>query len=240
MKKLLDALFVRKLMAAAGDPADAGGAATPSQDPAPAADPKPAADPAPAADPKPAADADPKPAAEPSAKKSLLGGAEDGSAETNPDGGKQPGDGKQDPANADPYDGLKLSSGATADAAEMASFKKMAGEMKLKAEDAQRILDFEVSRLQAQADKASQEWADQTKQKYGDKLPSVLATAARAVQQFGGNELRELLDQTGLGNHPVLVDAFSKAGALLKEDKSVPSNGAAPQNKTFMDALYSK
>ncbi len=97
-----------------------------------------------------------------------------------------------------------------------------------------------MERLQAQATKASNEWAEQTKQKYGDQLPTVLATAARAVQQFGGNELRDLLDQTGLGNHPVLVDAFSKAGALLKEDKSVPSNGAAPTDKTFADALYSK
>ena len=231
MKKLLDALFVRKLMEKAGEPADAGTGAepTPAQEPA-AAEPKPAADPKTEADPKPAAD---------DGKKSLLGGADkDGSAEPNPDGGKQPGDGKQDPQDTDPYEGLKLSNGAPVDAAEMANYKKMAKEMNLKAEDAQRILDFETQRLQAAQEQAAAAWKSETQQKYGDKLPTVLATAARAVQQFGGNELRDLLDQTGLGNHPVLIEAFNKAGALLKEDNSVPSNGAAPTDKTFSEALY--
>lgn len=231
MKKLLDVLFVRRQLEKAGEPADAGSAATPKADPAAAAQ-------DPTADPKPAA-TDPKPAAD-DGKKSLLGGAKDGSAEPTPDGGQKPGDGKtqQDPQPQDPYEGLKLSNGAQADAAEMANYKKMAKEMNLSAENAQRILDFEVERLQAAQQQAAAAWESQTKQKYGDQLPTVLATAARAVQQFGGNELRDLLDQTGLGNHPVLIEAFNKAGALLKEDKSVQPNGPAAGDKTFTEALY--
>lgn len=237
MKKLLDALFVHKLMEQAGDPADAGGGApAPAADPAPAAEPKPAdADPKPAAEPKPA---DPAPADD---GKTLLGGAKDGSAEPNPDGGKQPGDGKQEPQEpADPYENLKLSNGAQANADEMANYKKMAKEMNLKAEDAQRILDFEVERLQNAQAQAAAAWESEAKQKYGDQLPTVLATAARAVQQFGGNELRDLLDQTGLGNHPVLIEAFNKAGALIKEDKSVGSNGNAKGDVSFAQALYGR
>ena len=102
------------------------------------------------------------------------------------------------------------------------------------------MLDFEAERLITQANQAKEVWKQQTQDKYGDKLPTVMATAARAVDKFGGDELRILLDQTGLGNHPVLVEAFSKAGALLKEDVSVPSNGAAAGDKTFTEALYGR
>lgn len=226
MKKLLDALFARVAMDKAGEPADTGSAGTEPTDTEPA---KQEPD-TPTQEP-----AEPSKQTEPAAKKSLLGGADEtGSAEPKPDGGVDDGDGNKEPQ--DPYESLQLPAGANAE--EVASYKKLAGELNLKAEDAQRILDFESKRLQDAAAQAAASWEKETKQKYGEELPTVLATAARAVQQFGGNELRELLDQTGLGNHPILVEAFNKAGALLKEDKMVPSNGAASGDVTFTQALY--
>lgn len=227
MKKLLDALFARVAMDKAGEPADTGSAGTEPNDTEPAKqEPN-----TPTQEP-----AEPSKQTEPAAKKSLLGGADEtGSAEPKPDGGVDDGDGKEEP-QTDPYESLQLPAGANAE--EVASYKKLAGELNLKAEDAQRILDFESKRLQDAAAQAAASWEKETKQKYGEELPTVLATAARAVQQFGGNELRELLDQTGLGNHPILVEAFNKAGALLKEDKMVPSNGAASGDVTFTQALY--
>lgn len=238
--------LIRMLLEQAGTPADAGTAGTPAPaaDPAPDATPKPAADPAPAADPKPA-DTDPKPAADP--KKSLLGGAQedgkqpntDGSAEPNPDGGKKPGDGQtqQDPPQ-DPYKDLSLPDGAAVDEKEMASYKNLAKELNLTPESAQAILDFEAKRLSAGAAAAATAWQEQVKQEHGDKLPIVMATCARAINQFGGDELRTLLDQTGLGNHPILVRAFYQAGSLLKEDKQAGSNGTAKADVTFAQALY--
>ena len=45
-----------------------------------------------------------------------------------------------------------------------------------------------------------------------------LSQAARAARYFGGDELVNLLNESGLGNNPQLIRAFEKAGALLGED----------------------
>lgn len=156
----------------------------------------------------------------------------DGDAKTKPDGG-QTGDGK----TQDPYGELSLPEGTAIDEVQMGNFKKLAQEIGLEPKHAQRMLDFEAERLTAQAKQAREEWKQQTFEKYGAKITTVMSDVARAVEKFGGDELRQLFDQTGLGNHPLVVEAFSRAGAMLKEDKSVPSNAAAG-DKTFEEALY--
>lgn len=235
--------FIRVLMEQAGTPTDAGNGGTP-----PAADPNPA--PAqPAADPKPAP-APQEPAADPAepkptdaGKKTLLGGAKadeppaPGSAEPKPNGGNDTGDGDQNPPT-DPYAELKLPDGAAVDETSLTNYKKLAKELNLSSENAQRVLDFEAKRLADGAAKAAQDWQEQVKQTYGDKLPTVMATAARAVEKFGGDELRTLLDQTGLGNHPIMVKAFHDAGMLLQEDRGVSASGQPKRDLTFAEALY--
>lgn len=250
--------LIRMQLETAGTPADAGAAGnTPATEPAGNGPNEPAGKPAPATPPASQAN-EPKnnpagtaPATEPAGndKHSLLGGAQTagtqpatGSAGTNPDGGKkQPGDGQQqqDPPQ-DPYKDLSLPGGAAVDAQEMAKYKDLAKNLNLKPEAAQAILDFEAERLSAGAAAAAAAWQEQVKQEHGDKLPLVLATCAKAIDQFGGDELRTLLDQTGLGNHPLLVKAFYKAGTLIEEDKSVSSNGTATGDLTFTEALYGR
>lgn len=251
--------LIRMLMEQAGGPADAGSAGTPpaangGTDTPPAGGQPTAGDNNPPADNNPAKGTDNPPSGpdgKADNKHSLLGGAKaddgkkpgtDGSADTNPDGGKkQPGDGQQqqDPPQ-DPYKDLSLPGGAAVDAQEMAKYKELAKTINLKPEDAQRILDFEAERLSAGAAAAAAAWQEQVKQEHGDKLPIVMATCAKAIDKFGGDELRTLLDQTGLGNHPLMVKAFFQAGSLLKEDKQVDSNGAAKGDVTFAQALYGK
>lgn len=246
--------FLHMVLAPEGSQTDSGSSASAQVEPPPAAEPNPA----PAAQ-QTAATAGPNPAepAEPGqepkvkegdktkpANTTLIGEAvdagkqkesgENGNAKTKPDGG-QPGDGNP---TQDPYSDLKLPEGAALDETQAGNYKKLAQEIGLTPQHAQKLLDFEAQRLTEQAAQSASVWKQQTQDKYGDKLPTVMATAARAVDKFGGDELRVLLDQTGLGNHPVVVEAFSKAGALLKEDVSVPSNGAAAGDKTFTEALY--
>lgn len=157
----------------------------------------------------------------------------DGDANKKPDGGKT-GDGQQQ----DPFAQLKAPEGAVLDETQLGNYKKLAQEMGLNLSHAQKLLDFEAQRLTQQQAQAAAVWKQQTQEKYGAQLTETVATAARAVEKLGGDELRQLLDQTGLGNHPILVEAFYKAGALLKEDVSVPSNAAAAGDKTFTEALY--
>lgn len=243
--------LVRMLMEQAGAPADAGSAGTPpATEPANGGTDTPPAGGQPPAATEPQKGTDNPPADNGKAKnKSLLGGAKaddaktaDGSADNNPDGGKQqqPGDGQQTQPPQDPYKDLTLPDGAAVDAQEMAKYKELAKTMNLKPEDAQRILDFEAERLSAGAAAAAAAWQEQVKQEHGDKLPIVMATCARAIDKLGGNELRTLLDQTGLGNHPLMVKAFYQAGSLMKEDTSAGSNGNATGDVSFAQALYGR
>ena len=53
---------------------------------------------------------------------------------------------------------------------------------------------------------------------WGPDYAVKLSQAARAARYFGGDELVNLLNESGLGNNPQLIRAFEKAGALLGED----------------------
>ena len=54
----------------------------------------------------------------------------------------------------------------------------------------------------------------------------------------GFPELRELLQSTGLGNHPVIVRTFNEIGKSISEDCMPGGKPAAVQDKTFAEALY--
>lgn len=234
MNKLLHALFVQKLMEQ-HDTTDTGSSGTMSgtatlQDDGAGVNPS-----------EPAQESgEGKQTQQPDGKntsKSLLGQTVNDSADGGKDKTNTPNN-ENDSAPKDPYGQLTLPDGQQVNQKDFTDFKQLAGELNLSAPDAQRILDFEVQRLHAAAQDAARAWQQQTRDTYGDNLPRALATAARAVESFGGNELRELLDQTGLGNHPVLIEAFRKAGEHLQEDKIVPSNASASGDKTFTQALY--
>lgn len=87
------------------------------------------------------------------------------------------------------------------------------------------------------------EWATtaKTDTEYGGaKLQENLAVAKRALDTFGTQELRTLLNDSGLGNHPEIIRAFFRAGKAISEDTFVPG-GTAPKGEGRRDhakALY--
>ena len=68
--------------------------------------------------------------------------------------------------------------------------------------------------------------------------PENLALAIKAVEMFGDAELRSVLDSTGMGNHPVIVRAFYKAGKAISEDTVIRGRNVPTSDKTMADALY--
>ena len=56
------------------------------------------------------------------------------------------------------------------------------------------------------------------KQEWGDSFNAKADAAFRAAKEFGGQELAGVLQQTGLGNHPVFVKMFAKIGETISED----------------------
>jgi hypothetical protein len=73
----------------------------------------------------------------------------------------------------------------------------------------------------------------------GEKLTENLAVAKRALDTFGTPELRTLLNESGLGNHPEIIRAFFRAGKAISEDKFVTAGSGSPKGaKDAANALY--
>lgn len=127
--------------------------------------------------------------------------------------------------------------GVQLDEAQVAAFTEVAKELSLSQEAAQKIIDKMAPAMQARQlevlQKARTDWAEATKadQEFGgEKLQENLAVAKKAMDAFGSPELRKLLNESGLGNHPELIRVFYRAGKAISEDGFVPGGrtNAAP------------
>jgi hypothetical protein len=146
---------------------------------------------------------------------------------------------------------IKLPDGVVADKPLMDGFIALAKESGLKGESAQKIADLYVQAQASQA-KAAEEahakqvaaWAEEVKadkQIGGASLDASMAVASRAVAQFGSPELKELLNSSGLGNHPALVRAFVKIGRAISEDSiagAVGGGKAESSDESLLRGLY--
>ena len=133
------------------------------------------------------------------------------------------------------------------DPAQTEAFKTLAHELKLSAEQVQKLVDFETQTARQNATQEADEkrqtlaaWAQQTKTLYGAHLEEEIAYALRAADTFGGPDFRALLEDTGLGNHPVMIRTLIGIGRSISEDFCPGGKPSAPQDKTFAEALYGK
>ena len=124
------------------------------------------------------------------------------------------------------------------DEAGMQEFTAIAKELKLPQDAAKRLVDLEVKRIQGQQEqhlKLVESWGEAVKTDQeigGAKLDENLAVARRAVDAFGTPALKELLNTTGLGNHPEVVKAFYKAGKAISEDGFVRGQPKGPATES--------
>lgn len=134
-------------------------------------------------------------------------------------------------------DGVELDSAAADE------FKAIAKELKLDQASAQKVADVGAKMAQRQVEqhtKLVETWVEQVKvdkEIGGDKLQENLAVAKRALETFGTPELRDVLNMSGLGNHPEVIRAFYKAGKAISEDRFVQGAPTAtpidPARKMF-------
>lgn len=127
------------------------------------------------------------------------------------------------------------------------AFKSLTAELKLSDEQIEKLVafssEFASHQQQDWQDKKRAKvasWANQTRALYGAGLDEEIAFALQAANTFGGPELRALLEETGLGNHPVMIRTLSGIGRCISEEAVVGGVPAAPQDKTFAEALYGR
>ncbi|EHW2661084.1 peptidase [Escherichia coli] len=200
----------------------------------------------------------PAPAGEPAQKEGEAPqpGAEGSKpAEDNPaDGKKQEGDKPAEKKESDKPEGapekyeFQAAEGVELDTEALKEFEPVAREMNLTNEQAQKLVDVYpkilagVQQRQVEAwQQTTEQWAADVKSDKeigGDKLPSNLSAAQRALDQFGTPELKEYLNTTGLGNHPDLVKTFVKIGKAMSEDGMV--TGGNDGQRSAAEVLYGK
>jgi hypothetical protein len=108
------------------------------------------------------------------------------------------------------------------------AFTAFAKDADLTQDQAQKLLEkmapAMVARQQAAVEQARQQWvsdAKADKEFGGEKLSENLGVAKKAMDKFGSPELKALLEQSGLGNHPEVIRFFFRAGKAVSEDRVV-------------------
>lgn len=141
---------------------------------------------------------------------------------------------------------FKPPEGREFDAAVLEQFSEVARELNLPQEAAQKVIDKiapalaeKQARLVEEVRAGWVEGAKADKEFGGEKLAENLAVAKKALEAFGSPELKTLLNETGLGNHPELIRAFYRAGKQISEDRFVPGGGNAAQpTRSAAEVLY--
>lgn len=210
---------------------------TPTPAPTPAPTPDPAAPPAKVEAPAPA-------------DKTLLGGA---------DAPMKPGEAKPGEVLKAPevYKDFTLSDGTTIDVKLMDGFKSLAKESGLSQEAAQKFVTLQSEHAKAameamvkdaETQKAAMldKFKQDTIKELGPDYQKELGFAAKALNRFGTPELRKLMDDTGLGNHPLLVKAWIAIGKTMAEDTPPgpagvqPANGEQEQMRRMFPSMYNE
>ena len=116
----------------------------------------------------------------------------------------------------------------TFDGEVLTAFSEVAKELNLSQDAASKVLDkmgpVLQARQEAQFEAARTEWAETSKADKefgGEKLQENLGFAKRAMDAYATPELKALLNDTGLGNHPEVIRFFVRAGKTISEDTVV-------------------
>lgn len=108
-------------------------------------------------------------------------------------------------------------------------FGELAQRLGLTQRQAQKLVDYHakhwigaVQELERRMERQVEEWGAQTRSHPefgGPRFEESLGYARRFIDRFGGQSLRDALNESGAGNHPELFAAFARAGRLISEDR---------------------
>lgn len=118
--------------------------------------------------------------------------------------------------------------GVEFDQASLDEFTGIAKELKLPADAAKKLVDIAAKREVARAEafaKQVEDWGTTVKADPELGKDENLALAKKTIDTFGTPELRDLLNSTGMGNHPEVVRLMQKIGKAISEDTFVAGRG---------------
>ena len=155
-----------------------------------------------------------------------------------------------EPAGApEAYEAFKLPENLTLDETLMGDFGKVAKELNLPQEAAQKLVDIAAS-MQAKTVQGVQDamnaqaeaWEAETsndKEVGGTALQENLAVAKTAMEKFFPPDFAKFLEDTKLGSHPAMVKGLFRVGKAISQDGFVPGRQGNTR-PSHADVLYAK
>jgi hypothetical protein len=140
------------------------------------------------------------------------------------------------------YEDFIAPEGQKFDSELISAFTETAKELNLSQKQAQTFLDKMGPTIEqrqiTKLNEVREQWTETSKTDKefgGDKLQENLGVAKAALDKYGSPELKDLLNQSGLGSHPEIIRFFYRAGKELSSDGFVgghkPNGDKGP--KTF-------
>ena len=146
------------------------------------------------------------------------------------------------------YADFAMPEGITLDEAALTGATPIFKDLGLNQDQAQKLIDVYAAQVQAgmdqQVDAFNQqkaEWRDASaadKEFGGDAFDENVKIAQAAVNKFGTPELKQLLEDYGVGNHPEVIRFMVNVGKLTAEDVPGATGGVANAQKSAVDVLY--
>jgi hypothetical protein len=156
-------------------------------------------------------------------------------------------DDDEDSGAPENYGDFELPEGMELDEKAMEQFVPIAKELELSQEQAQKLVTLYSNQIKAQVDAQEEtystirtDWVKEVKADKeigGEKFNENVATAREAVKTFGSDELTDMLNTTGLGDHPAVVKFFYKVGKAMKDDSMI-KGGRPPAPKDRAKVLF--
>lgn len=148
----------------------------------------------------------------------------------NPQGQQPAGEAKTEAAAAPEKYDFVMPEGFELNQEVAGEFEAYARELNLPQDKAQAVVNMGVKLMQSAQTKQAEmyqqtqeQWRNEVvndKEIGGQALAENLSYAAKVLDTFAP-DLRGVLDETGLGNHPAFVKAFVKIGKAISEDRLV-------------------
>lgn len=152
------------------------------------------------------------------------------------------------------YEPYKLPEGVQVDEALLGEFNTVAKELGLTQAQAQKLVDLQAKtaaagengreEFLAQALKTqSDAWVNEIKsdpELGGAKFDATVSTAVKAISTFFGDDFRQLLNDSCIGNNPALIRGMHKIGLAISEDKLVipGSDASVTEDKRAADVMF--
>lgn len=172
-----------------------------------------------------------------------------------------------DPAPPPVYDAFTAPEGVTLDSERIGKFTAILSELEttgkvdhsLVQQFGQKAVDFHVAEIKNVAetltkfykdswDKQKIDWKDsflKDPEIGGNRFQTTVDSALTFIRTHGGTaeqqtEFRDLMETSGLGNHPAVIRLLANAGRAMAEGKPLAASKPVPATKSKTETMYGK